>query len=146
MTSPCDAGTGESGENPTSSAGTRRSLRVLVVDDHLLARCFLRRSLEEIPDLLVVGEAIDGLEAVALARTLSPDLVFMDINMPEMDGLEATRRIAEAFPYVRVIVHSSHDNQSIRQAALAAGAAAYLVKGQTPERLAETILSVFGPL
>ena len=96
------------------------------------------------PGLQVVGEAVDGFEAVALARTLSPDLVFMDICMPGLDGLEATRRITAENPSVRIIVLSSLEGESHRKAARDAGAAAYLVKGQTIPHLAAALQQVFG--
>jgi DNA-binding NarL/FixJ family response regulator len=115
---------------------------VLVVDDHLLARCSIRRQLLELPDLQVVGEGTDGFEAVALARTLSPDLVFMDISMPGLNGIEATQRITAESPRVRVIILSSHEG--LREAALAAGAAGYLLKGQSTQNLAAAIQQVFG--
>ena len=141
MTVPRDdnAGGSDAPAAPLASAG--RPLRVLVVDDHLLARCSIRRQLLELPDLQVVGEATDGFEAVALAKTLSPDLVFMDISMPGLNGIEATRRVTLVSPRVRVIILSSHDG--LRDTALAAGAAGYLLKGQTIQNLAAAIQQVF---
>jgi DNA-binding NarL/FixJ family response regulator len=124
-------------------ARTNRPLRVLVVDDHLLARCRTRQQLAEISNLQVVGEATDGFEAVALARTLSPDLVFMDISMPGLDGLEATRRITAELPQVRVIILSSHLGESFHKGAIAAGAHGYVGKGESTEGLAAAIQQVF---
>jgi DNA-binding NarL/FixJ family response regulator len=144
MTSPCDSEAGKADAPAAFPSGSARPLRVLVVDDHLLARCSIRWQLQELPDLLVVGEAVDGFEAVALARTLSPDLVFMDICMPGLDGLEATRRIKAEFPPVRVIILSSLEGESYRKAARDAGAAAYLVKGQTIPHLAAALRQIFG--
>jgi DNA-binding NarL/FixJ family response regulator len=143
MTPACDADPGGAGGSAAPRAGARRPLRVLLVDDHLLVRCKTRRQLDDIPNLQVVGEATDGFEAVALAKTLSPDLVFMDICMPGLDGLEATRRITVEAPRVRVIMLSSHDGASYPKDALAAGAAGYLTKGQTTESLAAAIQEVF---
>ena len=144
MTSPRDAEAGRSTASAVFPYGPTRPLRVLVVDDHLLARCAIRWQLQEMPDLQVVGEAVDGFEAVALARTLSPDLVFMDICMPGLDGLEATRRITAESSGVRVIILSSLDGESYRKAARDAGAAAYLVKGQTIPHLTAALQRVFG--
>ena len=144
MIPPSDADAGGSSDSDVSPSGPGRPLRVLVVDDHLLARCAIRWQLQEMPDLKVVGEAVDGFEAVALAKTLAPDLVFMDICMPGLDGLEATRRIMSESPRVRVIMLSSLDGESYRKAARDAGAAAYLVKGQAIPHLAAALQQVFG--
>jgi DNA-binding NarL/FixJ family response regulator len=144
MIPPSDADAGGSSDSDVSPSGPGRPLRVLVVDDHLLARCAIRWQLQEMPDLKVVGEAVDGFEAVALAKTLAPDLVFMDICMPGLDGLEATRRIMAESPRVRVIMLSSLDGESYRKAARDAGAAAYLVKGQAIPHLAAALQQVFG--
>jgi DNA-binding NarL/FixJ family response regulator len=144
MISPRDAAASRSGASAIFPFGPARPLRVLVVDDHLLARCSIRWQLQEMSGLQVVGEAVDGFEAVALARTLSPDLVFMDICMPGLDGLEATRRIKAASSGIRVIILSSLEGESYRKAAREAGAAAYLVKGQTIPHLAEALQQIFG--
>jgi len=126
-----------------SPAANRRPLRVLLVDDHMLARFRVRLQLEDIPDLKVVGEATDGFEAVALARTLSPDLVFMDISMPGLDGIEATRRIKSESRGVRVIMLSSHDGEPLHSSAIAAGANGYLVKGADTKSFVTSIQKAF---
>jgi DNA-binding NarL/FixJ family response regulator len=117
---------------------------VLLVDDHLLMRFRTRQQLEEIPYVQVVAEATDGFEAVALARTLLPDLVFMDISMPALDGIEATRRITAEFPRIRVIMLSSYDGQSFQKSSQEAGAHGYVVKGESTEHLAKAIDWVCG--
>jgi DNA-binding NarL/FixJ family response regulator len=144
MIPPSDADAGGSSNSDVSHSGPARRLQVLVVDDHLLARCAIRWQLQEMPDLKVVGEAVDGFEAVALAKTLAPDLVFMDICMPGLDGLEATRRIMAESSRVRVIMLSSLDGESYRKAARDAGAAAYLVKGQAIPHLAAALQQISG--
>jgi DNA-binding NarL/FixJ family response regulator len=136
-------GSGRSGSPGSPLPGPKVLLRVLLVDDHLLARHTTRRQLDEIPNLQVVGEAADGFEALALARTLSPDLVFMDISMPGLDGIEATRRIRAEAPGVRVIILSSHEEAAYIWEALQAGAAGYLIKGQTVKDFANAIQKAF---
>ena len=143
MTSPCNPGDDDHGAAAEPSRG-RRPLRVLLVDDHLLVRCRTRQQLEDIPNLQVVGEAADGYEALALARTLSPDLVFMDISMPGLDGFETTRRMKADCPHVHIIILSSYAGESFLQHARAAGAKGYIVKGESVQRLAAAIQEIFG--
>jgi DNA-binding NarL/FixJ family response regulator len=142
--SPCQPEAKSSDGPGASPSGSRPALRVLLVDDHLLVRCRTRQQLEEIPNLQVVGEAVDGFEAVALTRTLSPDLVLMDICMPGLDGIEATRRITADFPRVRVMMLSSFKQESFRTSAFAAGAHGYAVKGESTQSLAAAIQQIFG--
>jgi DNA-binding NarL/FixJ family response regulator len=114
-------------------------VRVVLVDDHLLVRWHNRCQLEDIPNVEVVGEASDGFEGVALARTLAPDLVCMDISMPGLDGIEATRRIKAECPRVRVLILSSHEEQCFQREAIAAGAHGYVVKGNSLQVLTAAI-------
>jgi two-component system response regulator NreC len=104
------------------------AIRVLIVDDHGIVRAGLRALLSVEPDLDVVGEAEDGEQALRLARTLQPDVVLMDISMPGMDGLEATRALTQGQPRVRVLILSLHEDSALVRAALQAGAAGYVVK------------------
>jgi DNA-binding NarL/FixJ family response regulator len=144
MISPCPEDAGKAAGPGAPPPDDRPPLRVLLVDDHMLVRCRTRQQLEDIPNLRVVGEAVDGFEAVALARTLAPDLVFMDISMPGLDGLEATRRIRAELPGVRVIVLSAFLEASVRSSAMAAGAHDYLVKGESTQSIATAIQKACG--
>ncbi len=110
-------------------------LRILLVDDHLLFRKGLARLLGAQPDFQVVGEAADGLEAVEQAQSLHPDLVLMDIRMPNCDGLEATRRIKAYMPDVRVVMLSVSDDEGDLVTAVRYGADGYLLKDLLPETL-----------
>jgi DNA-binding NarL/FixJ family response regulator len=113
--------------------------RVVVVDDHPLMRCALRQMLVAQADLEVVGEAADGQQAVELCRRLHPDLVLMDVRMPKMDGLEATRQIKRTLPRTIVLVLTASDYPHDLSEALKAGAAGYVQKGATTQ---ETIAAV----
>lgn len=104
------------------------SARVLIADDHALLRSGMRTMLAGKPDVEVVGEAADGLEAVELCRELRPDLVLMDIGMPGMDGMEATRRIKAENPAISVLVVTAHLSPDYMLDAVRAGAAGYLLK------------------
>jgi DNA-binding NarL/FixJ family response regulator len=115
--------------------------RVLIADDQALVRAGFRMILDAEDDLDVVGEASDGAEAVKLARQMKPDVVLMDIRMPELDGIEATRRIAElgTDPPTRVLMLTTFDLNEYVYEALRAGASGFLLKDVPPEQLAAGI-------
>jgi DNA-binding NarL/FixJ family response regulator len=119
-----------------------RPARILLADDHDLIRAGLCEILSRERDLEVVGEATDGLEAIALCRILRPDLVVMDVLMPRMDGLEATRRIKAYQPEVIVLMVSSYENHEYLFEALKAGAAGYVLKDALTSRLVNAIRRV----
>jgi len=110
-------------------------IRVLLVDDHLLFRKGLARLLDAQPDFEVLGEAADGLEAVEQTRLLHPDLVLMDIRMPNCNGLEATRRVKEQMPDVHVVMLTVSDDEQDLATAVRHGADGYLLKDVMPETL-----------
>lgn len=115
-------------------------MRVLIADDQALVRGGFRMILESQPDIEIVAEAEDGAQAVALARELAPDIVLMDIRMPGMDGLEATRRLALDGPTgVHVLVLTTFDADEYVYGALKAGAAGFLLKSAPPARLVEAV-------
>ena len=117
-------------------------MRILVVDDHGLMRDGLRALLAREPDLEVAGDAADGHEAVALAASLRPDVVLMDVCMPGLDGVEATRRIVEARPATRVLGLSMHADRTYVHGMFAAGATGYVLKSAAPKELFEAIRAV----
>lgn len=110
-------------------------IRVLLADDHALVRGGLRRILETEPDLEVVAEASDGIEAVDLARATVPDLVVLDVSMPRMTGLQAAREIARRLPQVRILMLSMHDNEQYFFTSLQLGASGYVLKSAADEDL-----------
>lgn len=114
-------------------------IRVVIADDHALVRSGFAMILRAEQDLEVVGEAGDGEEAVAAASRLAPDVVLMDVRMPRMDGIEATRRILAARPSARVLVLTTFDQDDYVFEALAAGASGFLLKDIEPEELARAV-------
>jgi DNA-binding NarL/FixJ family response regulator len=114
-------------------------IRVLLADDQGLVRTGFRMILGSEEDILVVGEAADGLEAVRLASELEPDVILMDIRMPGLDGIEATRRAVAARPEVRVVVLTTFDLDEYVYAALRAGASAFLLKDAKETQLLAAI-------
>ncbi len=119
------------------------SVGVLIADDQALVRAGFRMILEAHPDLRVVGEATNGAEAVEMSRTERPDVVLMDIRMPSMDGLEATRRVmAGPSPQPRVVILTTFDLDEYVFEALQAGASGFLLKDTPPEHLAAGIRTV----
>ena len=114
-------------------------IRVLLVDDHELFRRGVKSLLMAEPDIEVVGEAHDGSEALGKAQELMPDLILMDISMPEVDGLEATRRIKQQMPYVKILILTVSDLEQNLFEAIKAGAQGYLLKNVDPEHLLDAV-------
>ncbi|OJX39580.1 MAG: DNA-binding response regulator [Chloroflexi bacterium 44-23] len=123
--------------------GKDKLIRVMLVDDHAVVRSGLAAFLYVFDDLEFVGEAKDGKEAVALCETLSPDVVLMDLVMPNMDGAAATKIIREQCPYVQVVVLTSFKEEGLVQEALKAGAIGYLLKNVSADELAAAIRSAY---
>ena len=120
-------------------------IRVLIADDQALVRGGLAMILEAQPDMDVVGMAADGVQAVALALELAPEIVLMDVRMPEMDGVEATRRIlADPAVTTKVVMLTTFDLDEYIYAALVAGASGFLLKDTRPEMLADAVRMVTG--
>jgi DNA-binding NarL/FixJ family response regulator len=107
---------------------TQKVLKIILADDHPIVRAGIRAELDKMPTVKVLAEATDGREAIELIRTHQPDVVFMDISMPGLNGLEATGRIAKEFPKVKVIILSRHENEEYFWHALKAGASGYILK------------------
>lgn len=124
------------------AGGRTRPARLVLADDHDLVRDGLGLVLSREPDLEVVGEASDGREAVEVCRRLAPDMVLMDIRMPDMDGLEATRRIKAEQPSVSVLIVTTYENLDYLFEAVKAGAAGYVLKDASKEDLVDAVRRV----
>ena len=114
-------------------------IRVLIVDDHMMVREGIKSVLHEFEDITVVGEAVDGVAAVEKARALDPDVILMDLLMPEMDGIEAARRIKAEAPRIRVLALTSFSTDDLVFPALKAGAVGYLLKDADSKELVRSI-------
>jgi DNA-binding NarL/FixJ family response regulator len=117
-------------------------MRVMIADDHGIVRSGLRLLLEREPDIDVVGEASDGVEARGMAISERPDLAILDVKMPKLTGLQATREIREQAPEVAVLILSMHDDERYLFEALKAGASGYVLKRQADQDLIEAIRAV----
>lgn len=120
----------------------QRRIRILAVDDHPLLREGIAAIVETQPDLDLIGSAENGLEAVDQYRSLRPDIVLMDLQMPEMDGIEAIEEIRREAPKAKIIVLTTYDGDAQAFSALKAGAAAYLLKSSLRRELLDTIRAV----
>jgi NarL family two-component system response regulator LiaR len=120
-----------------------KSIRIVVVEDHQLVREGIRDLLQQERDMEVVGEAADGEEAITLVNRLKPDVVLLDIAMPKLNGIEATKRIKAGQPRVSVLVLTAYDNEEFILAILQAGASGYLLKNIRGEELLKSVRSVF---
>ena len=119
-----------------------RKIRVLLVDDHTVVRRGLRKILESTNDIEVAGELGSGLEAITATAELHPDVVLMDVSLPDLNGIEATRRITAATPGAQVLILSMHADEQYVLASMAAGAKGYLVKDVDDQDLVTAVLGV----
>ncbi len=119
------------------------AIRVLIADDHTLVREGLGRLLRDIPGFEVVGEAVDGRQAVDLAGELHPDVLLLDLSMPGLHGLEALRQIHRRVPKTRVLILSMHKNDAYVRQALQAGAAGYILKDCAADDIVSALRAVF---
>lgn len=134
-----DAAPAEGDAEQTAS----QKIRVLLADDHTILRAGLRMMLDAQPDIEVVGEASDGRQALAEAQRLQPDVVLMDITMPEMNGIEATRQVKRALDSTRVLILTMHENEEYLFQVLRAGASGYILKEAASTELISAIRIVW---
>jgi DNA-binding NarL/FixJ family response regulator len=114
-------------------------IRIVIAEDHSVVRQALRVMLEMEPDVTVVGEAVDGKDAIKLTKELEPDLVVLDVRMQGMDGVEATRRIRDQFPRIAILILTGFGDEEILLKAVEAGAHGFLLKDATHEELLDAI-------
>jgi two-component system response regulator NreC len=128
---------------PMRPLGSLDKIRVMLADDHTILRAGLKMMLNAQPDIEAIGEASDGKQAIAQAERLSPDVIIMDITMPECNGIEATRQIKRLLPDVRVLILTMHENEEYLFQTLRAGAAGYMLKEAADTDLISAIRVVF---
>lgn len=117
-------------------------IRVLLVDDHAAVRTGVRRLLEKARDLLVVGEAGDGYQALKLVEELEPDIVVLDVEMPRMNGLAVARQLTDRHAAVKILALSAYDDRQYILGMLDQGAAGYMIKDEVPEMLVQAIRNI----
>ncbi|MDQ7859798.1 MAG: response regulator transcription factor [Armatimonadota bacterium] len=137
-------GTGRRGPSPGRADVRPAPLRVVLAEDHAIVREGIRRLLAAEPDIVVVGEAADGHAAVDLTETLRPDVVCMDISMPGLSGLEATRQIKARLPEVGIVVLTMHEDEAYFYELVKAGASGYVLKRASARDLVDAVRAVAG--
>lgn len=130
-------------QSTATNSPSDRPIRVLIVDDHTILREGIRSLLERESDIEVVGEAADGEEAVAKAAELKPDVVLMDIGMPKMNGIEATRKIRLQHPNIKVLILSMHDDEEYVRPIMQAGASGFVLKRSATTDLVVALRAAF---
>ena len=126
----------------TDRAGSPRVIRILLVDDHTVMRAGTRRILEDEPDFVVIGEAGDGSEALLLADDALPDIVVLDVGMPNMDGIQTCRAMRSRWPELRILILTGHDNDALVRTLHRMGVEGYLLKSAGPQELIGAIRGV----
>jgi DNA-binding NarL/FixJ family response regulator len=117
-------------------------IQILIVDDHEIVRFGLSTALASYPDLQVIGQAANGQEAIDFCARLQPNLILMDLSMPIMDGIEATRIICGQYPHIKIVILTNSFAHSRKQEALKAGASQYLTKGMRVEAISAALRAV----
>jgi DNA-binding NarL/FixJ family response regulator len=117
-------------------------IRVLLVDDHAAVRTGVRRLLEKARDMLVVGEAGDGFQAIKMVEELEPDIVVLDVEMPRMNGLAVARQLTDQHAAVKILALSAYDDRQYILGMLDQGAAGYMIKDEVPEMLVQAIRDI----
>lgn len=128
---------------PPEGATPQRKIRVLLADDHTILRAGLRMMLNAQADIEVVGEASDGKQAISEAQRLTPDVILMDITMPECNGIEATRQVKRLLPETRVLVLTMHENEEYLFQGLRAGASGYILKEAADTELISALRVIY---
>jgi NarL family two-component system response regulator LiaR len=126
----------------TDQGESDQPIRVLIVDDHEMVRAGIRAFLAPLPGVEIVGDAKDGLEGVALALSLKPDVILLDLVMPRLSGIDATRQIRQSNPNARILIITSYSDDENILAAIKAGAMGYLLKDSAPEDLLRAIKDI----
>jgi DNA-binding NarL/FixJ family response regulator len=116
--------------------------RVLLADDHPIIRMSVRKMLSSAPDIVVVGEAVDGEDTLRLVKELDPDVLVMDIEMPELDGREVARRLKQTQSRVKILVLSAYDNPEYVEGMMSLGASGYIVKNEAPDMIVDAVRGV----
>jgi DNA-binding NarL/FixJ family response regulator len=129
-------------EGRRNNMGKEELTRVVLADDHEVVRQGLKRLLDRVPEIEVVGEAKNGLQALQSVEELNPDVLLLDIEMPVMDGIEVARRIQQAKIKVRILILSAYDDREYIRALLDIGVSGYLIKGDAPSKIIEAVRGV----
>lgn len=127
---------------PSCNNGRTRPVRILIADDHDVVRQGLRKLLESQPHWTVCGEAANGRQAVTLCQELMPDVAIMDVSMPELNGLEATRQIRKVSPATEILVFTMHQSEQLVREMLSAGARGYMLKSDAAGHIVEAVTSL----
>ena len=120
-----------------------KNIRILIADDHSITRNGIKTFISVYDDLTLVGEAANGAEAIAMCDEVSPDVILMDINMPIIDGIEATVKIREKYPNIKIIALTSYVDKKLVKDILKAGAISYIIKNISPDELVKTIRDAY---
>lgn len=118
-------------------------IRILLIEDNTVTRLAIKLGLHSFPQVKVVGEATDGRQAINMANDIKPDLILMDIGLPIMDGLEATRMIKNSLPKTKILMFTSHESEAEHRSAILAGADGYCLKSLPTDKLVWAITTIF---